>query len=150
MNTVNNASNLFWDQATNLATAERPPVDGFCATRWLIFERHLLHHPRRTYLRNVCLLLKTQESGKVVSSDRIQPSTAFLYQKLPVNSRVFPVLRHMWKFCCPQTVVASVLLPGLALYPWMWELQSSTGTQSTDTLEGNTICYIFITGFASS
>lgn len=120
MNTANNAANLLWDQATNLATAERPPVDSSCGTRWLIFERYLRHHPWNTYLRNVCLLLKTQESGKVVSSDRIQPSTAFLRQKLPVNSQVFPVLRHMWKHCCPQTVVASAVLPGLALYPWTW------------------------------
>lgn len=29
VNTVNNAANLFWDQGTNLSTAERPPVEKF-------------------------------------------------------------------------------------------------------------------------
>lgn len=114
MNTVNNATNLSWDQRTNLATAERPPVDNFCTTVWLIFGKKTLFRGNAkipfpssvcyTYLWNVCLLLK--KSGKVVISVRIQTYAAFLHQTLPVNSQVFPVLRHMWLYCCPPTVVA--------------------------------------------
>ena len=64
-----------------------------------------------TYIRNVyCLLLKTQESGKVVISDQIQTYTTFLHHTLPVNSQVFPVWRQMWLYCCPLTVAARVMV----------------------------------------
>lgn len=114
MNTVNNAANLSRDRGTNLAAAERPPVDIFCGMTDIFKEDiaqrkcgdTLFHHLRYTYLWNVGLLLKTQESGKVVNGDQILTYTAFLHQTLPVNSQVFPVLRHMWLYCCPLTVVA--------------------------------------------
>lgn len=114
MNTVNNAANLSRDRGTNLAAAERPPVDIFCGMTDIFKEDiaqrkcgdTLFHHLRYTYLWNVGLLLKTQESGKVVNGDQILTYTAFLHQTLPVNSQVFPVLRHMWLDCCPLTVVA--------------------------------------------
>lgn len=105
MNTVNNAANHLWGHLLTNSTV------------WLMFkkktwlrgnEKYLFHNLCYTYLWNVCLLLKTQESGKVVISDRIQIYTACLHQTLPVNSQVFPVLRHMWLYCCP----------------WCWQLLS--------------------------
>lgn len=114
MNTVNNAANLSWDQWTNLATAERPPVVNFYSTVWLIFGK-------KTWLRGngkipfpssvlhlsvECLPVIKKKSGKVVISIRIQTYIAFLHQTLPVNSQVFPVFRHMWLYRCPLTVVA--------------------------------------------
>lgn len=77
-----------------------------------------LFHSRALHLSMECLPV-IKKSGKVVISDRIQTNAAFLHQTLPVNSQIFPVLRHMWLYCCPLTVVAHVMLPGLALYPWM-------------------------------
>lgn len=82
-------------------------------------QRYPFHHLYDMYLWNVCLLLKTQESGKVVIGDQIQTNATFLHQTLPVNSQVFPALRYMWLYCCPLTVVAPVVLPGLAPHPWM-------------------------------
>lgn len=85
---------------------------------------YLFNHLCYTYLWNVCLLLKTQESGKVVISDQIQTYTAFLHQTLPVNSQVFPVLRHMWLYWCPLTVSCcqvSLHIPGCkkAILHWL-------------------------------
>ena len=159
MNTVNNAANLSWDQGTNLTTAERPPVDIFCGMTDIFKEDFAqrkcedtsFHHLRYTYLWNAGLLLKTQESGKVVNGDQILTYTAFLHQTLPVNSQVFPVLKHMWLYCCPLTVVSrSQRWKKKKKRQSSTSLRSRHGTRSTDTLWGNTICYIFIAGFASS
>lgn len=156
--TVNNAAYFFWDPGTNLSTAERPPVDRSYSPVWLIFEKktqrkfkkYPFHHLCYTYLWNVCQVLKAQESGKVVICAEIQTCTTFLHQTLPVNNQVLPVLRHMWLCSCPVTV----MLPGLPHIPGcrkaILHRLTLTSWHSPRIHWGNTICYIFIEGFASS
>lgn len=61
---------FLWDQGTNLATAERPPVNNSCCTVWQIFQRKC----EDTFLSPSSVLHLSQECLLVIKNSGIRKS----------------------------------------------------------------------------
>lgn len=148
-----------WDQGTNSATAERAPVDNSCSTVLLIFQKKMgLRGKVPSSVPHISLECLSVIKNPEIRKSRHQWPNADIYCIPPSNTsckqgascvetHVAVLLRS--DCCCPCHVARSHYTsldvkcnPPLAYTHIM--------AQSTDTFWGNTICYIFITGFASS